>query len=122
MQAGWGRGFDLLRPNGEAFGLVEYEGPRLDRLSFFLGLGLVPFLWKTLPTPLALYGTGSVLMPLTTGTILSFGRFLSVSFPHFLCLAILLRGKGVASVVLLVLFLALQALLASGLVGWHFVG
>ena len=122
IQSSWGRSFAPLRPLGEAFGLVDYEGPPLDRLGFFLGVGMLPYLWQKLPKPLALYGTGSVLLPLATGTILSFGRFLSVSFPHFLCLAILLREKKVASVVLIVAFLVLQALVASGLIAWHFVG
>jgi hypothetical protein len=56
------------------------------------------------------------------GTALSFGRFLSVSFPHFLCLSKLFASWPVARAVLLASFIVLQCFLAKGLIGWHFVG
>ena len=54
--------------------------------------------------------------------MLSFGRFLSVSFPHFLVLSMLLEGWRLAGVTLLAAFIVIQCLLAKGLVGWYFVG
>jgi hypothetical protein len=75
-----------------------------------------------LPAPLALYGTLSVLLPLSTGTALSFGRFLSVSFPHFLCLGALVGRRPIVAAGLVALFVVLQCLLAKGLVAWLFVG
>jgi hypothetical protein len=122
IQRDWGREFALGRPLGEFFGLAGYQGPPLDRLGVLLGVGLLPFLWRRLPRPLALYGTVSVLLPLLSGSILSFGRFSSVSFPHFLCLAKLLERWKVASLVLLGAFAAFQTILSKGLIAWHFVG
>jgi hypothetical protein len=63
-----------------------------------------------------------VLLPLSTGTILSFGRFLSLSFPHFLCMAKILDGRRIPTGVTLAGFLMLQCAVAKGLVGWYFVG
>jgi hypothetical protein len=123
IQANWGRTYEaggVLRALTSVFG---YEGPPMDILGLLLGLGLVPIMWKRLPPSLFLYGLGAVLMPLLTGSILSLGRFMSISLPHILALAILLQGRGkVGSVVLLATFLILQSLLARGLIGWYFVG
>ena len=95
----------------------------MDLLGLLLGLGLIPIMWKRLPPSLLLYGVAAVLMPLLTGSILSLGRFMSISLPHILALAFFLEGRGKrASVLLLATFLVLQSLLARGLIGWHFVG
>jgi hypothetical protein len=65
--------------------------------------------------------------------MLSFGRFVSVSFPHFLVLGAMLqparprrpnetsRRRGWAPVVVGT-FVILQCLIAKGFVGWLFVG
>jgi hypothetical protein len=121
IQRDWGREFSLA---GLIAGLSDPErlGAPLDRLALLLGLGLLPFLWKHLPRPLALYGTASALLPLLSGSTLSYGRFLSVSFPHFLCLAKVFEKWKLASAVLLAGFVFLQALVAKGLMAWSFVG
>jgi hypothetical protein len=63
-----------------------------------------------------------VVLPLATGSILSFGRFLSVSFPHFIALALVLEGRPRARGAALLVFASLQVLLARGLIAWRFVG
>jgi hypothetical protein len=122
IQSHWARQFSLGNLVEEATSPLGYKGPPFDFLALLLGVGLVPFLWRKLPGHLALFGTLSVLLPLSTGTMLSFGRFLSVSFPHFLVLSMLLEGWRLAGVTLLAAFIVIQCLLAKGLVGWYFVG
>jgi hypothetical protein len=122
IQSHWAREFSPAHLLGEVLSPWSYKGPPLDYVAFILGVGLTPWLWRRLPPPLALYGTLSVLLPLSTGTMLSLGRFLSVSFPHFLCLAKLLEGRRVATGLVLAGFIVLQCLMARGLVGWYFVG
>ena len=123
VQAKWGRTYEaggIFKAIASVFG---YEGPPMDLLGLFVGVGCIPLMWKRLPLSLSLYGIGAVLMPLLTGSILSLGRFMSISLPHILALAIFLQGRGRATrVVLLVTFLVLQSLLARGLIGWYFVG
>jgi hypothetical protein len=122
IQSHWAREFSPAHLLGEVLSPWSYKGPPLDYVALILGVGLTPWLWRRLPPPLALYGTLSVLLPLSTGTMLSLGRFLSVSFPHFLCLAKLLEGRRVATGLVLAGFIVLQCLMARGLVGWYFVG
>jgi hypothetical protein len=121
VQGDWGRNFAPSSLLGEVLA-EDRPGAPVDLPGVLLGLGLVPFLWWKLPRPLALYGTLSALLPLVTGSFLSYGRFLSVSFPHFLCLAEIFKRWRVASAVLLAAFVVLQTLLAKGLMAWHFVG
>jgi len=122
IQSLWGRGFSPSSIGDALATLLHYEGPPVDPLALVFGVGLLPFLWRTLPRSVALYGTGAVLLPLATGSLLSFGRFVSVSWPHFLCLAKLLERWPIARYALLATFIALQVLVAKGLVGWYFVG
>ena len=123
VQAKWGRSYEAAGVLKALVSIFGYEGPPMDLLGLFLGLACIPLMWKRLPLSLFLYGLAAVLMPLSTGSILSLGRFISISIPHMLALAIFLQGRGKATrVVLLVTFLVLQSLLARGLMGWYFVG
>lgn len=122
IQSHWARQFSMGNLVREVTSPWSYKGPPFDFLALLLGVGLVPVLWQKLPRSLALFGTLSVLLPLSTGTMLSFGRFLSVSFPHFLCIAKVLEGRRLANVVLIGAFIVIQCFLAKGLVGWCFVG
>ena len=122
IQKNWGRSY---APSSWWAGLVAtaaYAGPPMDWLGLVLGVGLLPSMWRRLPPGLALYGTASVALPLASGSILSMGRFLSVSFPHFLGLAALLGPRPKAAAVVVVAFAGAQNLLARGLITWHFVG
>lgn len=122
IQKYWAREFSLSRLLAEVAAPGSYKGPPFDLLALLFGVGLVPLLWRHLPPALALFGTLSVLLPLSTGTALSFGRFISLSFPHFLALAALLDRWRVALLVLLAGFIVLQSLVAKGVMGWHFLG
>ncbi len=122
IQTRWGRSaspLGVFHALGQAWG---YNGPPGDLLGLAFGIGLLPVVWRRLPTSLALYGTGFVLMPLLTGTILSYGRFMSVSIPHFLALAALLEGRRAVAAVVIAVFACLQTLAANGLIGWYLVG
>jgi hypothetical protein len=122
IQSSWARDFSPASLLRELASPGSYKGPPFDLLALLFGVGLVPLLWRYLPRSLALYGTLSVVLPLSTGTMLSFGRFISVSFPHFLCLAKIFERWRVARLVLLLGFVTLQAILLRGLIAWHFVG
>jgi hypothetical protein len=100
IQGRWGRSLDL-RNLVMVFG---YGGPPADLIGLGFGLLLLPVLWRKLPLSLALYGTAMLLLPLSTGSLMSLGRFLSVSIPHFLALA------------------TCQVLVANGLIAWYLVG
>jgi hypothetical protein len=123
IQERWGRSSSPL-------GIVEalasawtYQGPKADILGLLFGVLLLPAIWLRLPRSLALYGTGMLLLPLATGSLLSLGRFLSVSIPHFLALALLLERRHLAlRAGVLGGFALLQCALASGLVAWYLVG
>jgi hypothetical protein len=123
IQSRWGRSFDLSNIRVAIESAFGYGGPRADLLGLGLGVLLLPVIWRRLPLSLALYGTVMLLLPLATGSLLSLGRFLSVSVPHFLALGLLLertplllRGGVVA------LFATGQLFVASGLIAWHLVG
>lgn len=122
IQREWHRGAEPAGILEAVASFWSYQGPPFDRIAFVFGVALLPYLWRRLPMELAVYATATVLMPLLTGNLLSLGRFLSVSFPHFLGLAKLCADWPVVRLLLLVLFLFLQTLLARGLVAWQFVG
>ena len=122
IQSHWSREFSAASLAGEVLSPLEYAGPRFDLVALALAVALLPALWRRLPAPLALYGTLSVALPLATGTALSFGRFLSMSFPHFLVLGMLVGRRPFALAAVIALFVVLQCVLAKGLIGWQFVG
>lgn len=123
IQERWGRSYSPANILAALGSIFSYDGPSVDIVALLFGLLLLPVVWRRLPLSLALYGTGMVLLPLATGTILSLGRFLSVSVPHFLALASLLERKPVlVRGAVVTAFAACQALVASGLIAWYLVG
>jgi hypothetical protein len=123
------KGFIFMkRGQDRAERVREIESGFVERLSpydgqFYRDIAiLLPILWRRLPLSLAAYGTAAVVLPLLTGVLLSFGRFLSVSVPHFLALALFLQAMPLARGVLVTSMVLLQILLASGLIAWHLVG
>lgn len=123
VQAHWGRSpgaVGFLEAFRSAF---AYSGPPADLFGLAFALGLLPVLWRRLPGSLALYGTALVALPLSTGSLLSVGRFASVSIPHFLALGGLLeRAPGAVRGGTVGAFALAQVLVASGLVAWYLVG
>ena len=123
IQGKWGRSYSFsgfLSSFDMAFG---YEGPPTDLLGLAFGVLLLPVIWKKLPLSFALYGTATLLLPLATGSILSLGRFLSVSIPHFLALAIVLQRTPIAlRAGVVAAFAVAQMMLARGFLAWCLVG
>jgi len=122
IQSQWSREFSAGSLFAELLSPFEYAGPPFDLVALALAVALLPYLWRRLPAPLALYGTLSVVLPLATGTVLSFGRFLSVSFPHFLALGALVERRPLLLAIVVGFFVVLRCALAKGLVAWEFVG
>ncbi len=122
IQGAWGRraGFGgFLESLRRMFAL---EGFPPDVVSAWLGLLLLPLLFRRLPVPMALYGTGSVLLPLATGTPMSMGRFLSVSFPFFLAVGASLGERPRVLGAFVVAGACGQLWLLRRLAAWQFSG
>jgi len=123
IQERWGRSSSVLNVFTAFESVYGYRGPPADLFGLAFGVLLLPVVWRRLPRSLALYGTATLLLPLATGSLLSLGRFVSVSIPHFLALALLLRERHVAlGAGTLGGFALAQIALASGLIAWHLVG
>ena len=116
VQEDWGREPSL---SGLA-DLLSYSGPPLDVLGTLFALSMLPVLWLKLPRRLFYLAAALTAMPLATGSILSMGRFVSVSFPLFLGLASL--RSGICFWSLLFIFLSYQALIARAALEWRFIG
>ena len=75
----------------------------LTDLAFtVLGIGVAVLAWRWLRPSYALYMTALLLVPLSTGTLLSMPRFVLVMFPMYLVLAILGRRAAVHETLLVV--------------------
>jgi Gpi18-like mannosyltransferase len=123
VQAKWGRTYEATGILKAIMSVFGYGGPPMDLLGVLVGLGCLPLMWKRLPLSLSLYGTAAVLLPLTTGSILSLARFISMSAPHMLALSMLLQNRAKSMrIIVLATLLVLQTLVARGLMGWYFVG
>jgi hypothetical protein len=123
VQSKWGRTYEAGGIFKALLSVFSYYGPPMDLLGLLLGLGLIPLMWKRLRPSVFFYGVGAVAMPLLTGSILSLGRFMSVSVPHILAIALFLQlCSKETKIAILMIFLVFQTLLARGLIGWYFVG
>jgi len=122
IQSRWGRSYEAEGVLRALVSAIDYKGPPFDLIGLLFGISMLPFLWKRLPRSLAAYGTGMVLLPLLTGSILSIGRFISVSAPHFVCAAMMLRSRRKFAIALICVGLILQAFISRGALGWYFVG
>lgn len=94
----------------------------LDAAAALFGLGALPWILCRLPPAVAAYAVLSVAVPLASGTVLSMGRFLSTSFPHFLALSALLSRRPAACAVYGAASLVLYLWCGSALISWKFVG
>lgn len=93
----------------------------LTDLTFtILGISLAVLAWRWLRTSYALYMTALLLVPLSTGTMLSMPRFLLVVFPMYLVLAILGRRVAVHET-LLVVGMGLSGLFMVLYAQWYWV-
>ncbi|MEM7234823.1 MAG: hypothetical protein AAF517_21770 [Planctomycetota bacterium] len=120
VQKDWGREASL---GGGILDLFRnYDWPPFDRFGALFAIVLLPFGWKRLPLPLTIFAVASVALPFATGTLLSMGRFISVSFPHFLVAAFLLRDRPRTLVFVIAISLAWNALLLRALLEWRLVG
>lgn len=89
-----------------------------DLLAATFGIVLIPFLFRRLPSSIAVYGMALALFPLTTGSFLSYLRFISVSFPHFIVLSQLLEKRPVLWAAAFSLFLGFQVVLIHDFMLW----
>jgi len=122
IQEDWGRDFSVLSLLSGPFGVFGPFSPPVDRASFFLFLATLPVIWSRLPRSMAVYSTLLFLVPAVTGSTMSFGRFCFASFPSFMALALVTRGRSLALLSCLSLFVTFRVLLAEGLIAWKFVG
>jgi hypothetical protein len=114
FQAAWSRTLSspwqtLLQPTG--------LGPTLRLLQQLTALGtfglLIYTFWKIPNLAYGLYVGLLILLPLLSGTLISFSRFVLVAFPLFISLGLLGKRPNVDRL-LTIIFLMLQALLMAG--------
>ena len=118
IQTAWNRTFGpeaLLR-----FLSPGYHGFWTGILAATFGIALIPFLFRKLPLSLALYGLSMVLLPLSTGSFLSYSRFIAISFPHFIVLSRLLEKRPVFWAGFFTSFACFQIFLSRELMKWTF--
>ena len=106
-QKGWDRSLELPWDTFLHFfeGRLTLESGlhSLTDLTFtVIGICLAALAWRWLRPSYALYMIGMLLVPLSTGTLLSMPRFLLVMFPMYLVLAILGRRTAVHETLLVV--------------------
>ncbi|MDO8617795.1 MAG: hypothetical protein Q7N87_02835 [Candidatus Uhrbacteria bacterium] len=110
----WGR--SLLTLNREHFfrGTHAAEANLLLDAGFvLLAIALIIIAWKKIRPSYAIYATASLLVPLSTGSLMSIGRYILVLFPLHMALATLppawKRGWTLLSILLLGLYATLFA-------------
>jgi hypothetical protein len=124
-QKGWDRSLELPWDTFFHFfeGRLTLESGlhSLTDLTFtIVGISLALLAWRWLRTSYALYMTALLLVPLSTGTLLSMPRFLLVMFPMYLVLAILGRRTAVHET-LLVVGMGLACLFMVLYAQWYWV-
>ena len=115
VQKAWGR---------ETLGflsLFHAKAAPTDLLGALFGITLIPYLFKKLPLPFAVYGTSMAIFPLATGSFLSYLRFIGTSFPHFIVLWEILKKRPVFWLAALVISWEFQLLINQELLAWRFV-
>jgi hypothetical protein len=122
IQHAWGRAYSITGIFKSLADVITYGGPAMDQIGLVFGIVLLPVVWYTLPRSLAVYATAMTLFPLLTGSLLSIGRFSSVSFAHFLGCAKLLGCSRLLYSILLSLCVVIQVQLLKAVLGWYFVG
>lgn len=122
IQSGWGREVSAGGVLHALAGVFHYRGPPMDLAGVAIALLGIALLVRRVPLSYLAYAVGLVLLPLSTGSILSMGRFMSVSVPHFIALGLLLECRPKILWPVLAVFTLGQFLLAQGLLSWHFVG
>ena len=115
VQKAWGR------KTGGLLSLFHAKAAPTDLMGALFGITLIPYLFKKLPLPFAVYGASMAVFPLATGSFLSYLRFIGTSFPHFLVLSEVLKNRPVFWLAALVIFWEFQLLINQGLLAWRFV-
>lgn len=130
-QNDWGREktFPLVTL-AKGFNSIDFSFPRkpFDIIRFFNWLSAVSFLILSLFMALRKYSVSlwtytmiSVLLPLSTGSLMSMMRFCAVTFPAFFFLADISKKLIVYSY-LLFMFAYLLSIFQLRFMNWHFIG
>jgi hypothetical protein len=93
-----------------------------DLSGGFLSILAVPLVFYALPRSLAFYSLALSLLPLSTGRIISIGRFTWFDFPIFLALGAVLATRPRALWATVGVFALLQLITARSLISWIFTG
>lgn len=119
----WGRVFTSpLNPILEPAGWDNTDFIiRVDHVLAIGGLALSILSFFLLPSPsFGIFSLIIIIIPLTTGTLISMSRFLSVAFPIFIVLAVLGRWRWLDQIIW-VLFLSMQALFMAAWMRFYWV-
>ncbi len=107
----WGRSFQLNQDHLFAQTSAAQANLALDALFAVFGLGACVWIWKRVRPSYAVYTLAAILVPLSTGTLMSIGRYLLVLFPIHLALATLPSPQKRVWTMFSTLLLALYTLL-----------
>jgi len=105
----------------EAPALHDAHHSSIDLAIAILLMASIPFLFKLLPRPQALYGTAMILAPLGT-TLWSYSRLAAVIFPVYVALALTTRGRRRWFVAYLVVAIPLAAAFMAAYATWRWAG
>lgn len=112
VQASWGRGFEVTSKHFLTLTLPATVNLWLDVSFIVFAIVATVFVWRRLRVSYAVYMILGILVPLSTGTMMSIGRYLLVLFPIFLLAAsfkeaVVKRAWVMISLLLLALYSSL---------------
>lgn len=100
----------------------SFKNSPMDLLLLCSAIIILICMWKKMRPTYVLYGILGVMMPLSTWTLMSMGRYLMILFPLFLYGAIVLDEKEEVKTFFFVLFAGCSAIFTIMFFNWHWVG
>jgi hypothetical protein len=98
---------------------LDFKFSRIDFLVAVFSLGLLVPIFRRLRLSYAFYALALIFLPLSSGITMSLTRFVSLSFPHFLLLGMLTKGRRYLTVLLGGVFLVLSIIFALRFVNFY---
>lgn len=87
IESAWGRSFEINKDHFIASNPVARVNLILDLAFVIFSLATTYFTWKKLDRGLALYMLATILVAVSTGTLMSIGRYILVLFPMYMVAA-----------------------------------
>jgi len=112
VEKNWGRDFTLQKGHFELFSNPAIVNLCIDVLFVIFSLTVLYFVFKKLRTSYGLYMLSTLVVALSTGTLMSIGRYILVLFPLYILLSSIKNKYLQQSLIFIsILFLALYTIL-----------